>query len=224
MKTIRILQVSLQADSLRASDIPRLRGFISRVFPHYSEIHNHTQNGGFRFVYPELQFKFHENKPLIIAHSSGYKILLEIFQKVGYIEINHKRIEIPEKSIQLREEKLGVNGKYERYRFSTPWMALNQENFVEYKNLDPVDKEQKLNRILWGNLRTLAHAFDYWIEDQESMKVSGHFKLKPVKFKGRSFAAFTGEFTTNFQIPELLGLGKQVARGYGSVLRLKKKD
>ena len=32
---------------------------------------------------------------------------------------------------------------------------------------------------------------------------------------------FRGEFSTNFQIPDYLGLGKQVARGYGMV---KKKD
>ena len=221
MKTVQILKVGFQPEAFRASDIPRLRGFISRIFPEYSEIHNHTENGGFRLVYPELQFKFVNKEPLIVAHGSGFRILLEIFNKIGYLEINHRRIEIVEKSIQAREEMLGLDDKFSRYRFVTPWMALNQSNFEEYKKLDPIEKEQKLNRILWGNLRALAHAFDYWIEDQDAMKVSGHFKMKAVQFKGRSFSAFTGEFTTNFQIPELLGLGKQVARGFGTVEKLK---
>lgn len=223
MKTVQILKLTFQPEAFRASDIPRLRGFISQVFPEYIEIHNHTENGGFRFVYPELQFKFIDKRPVIIAHSAGYKILLEIFKKTGYLEISHRRLEISEKSIQAREDALGFGKKFLRYRFITPWMALNQENFEEYKKLDPIEKEQKLNRILWGNLRTLAHAFNYWIEDQETMKVSGHFKMKPVQFKGHSFAAFTGEFTTNFLIPELLGLGKQVARGFGTVRKIKEK-
>jgi hypothetical protein len=31
---------------------------------------------------------------------------------------------------------------------------------------------------------------------------------------------FQGEFTTNFLIPDYLGIGKQVARGFGTVVKM----
>jgi hypothetical protein len=32
---------------------------------------------------------------------------------------------------------------------------------------------------------------------------------------------FTGEFMVNFHIPDYLGIGKQVARGFGTVERIR---
>lgn len=218
LKTIPIIRLTFLSHQLKPSDIPRIRDFIAHSFPQHEELHNHNRNGGFRYVYPEIQYKFVKGQPAIIGHGTGLDILKEIFQKTGYLEINHRKIEINEKSVMLREEQVGMSDKFHRYRFISPWMALNQKNYEEYKLLDPIDKEQKLNRILWGNLRTLAHAFDIWLEDQESLKVSGHFRYRTVTFKGHAFMGFMGNCTTNFHIPEMLGVGKQVARGYGVVV------
>ena len=164
-----------------------------------------------------------KDKRYIFGFNGGYKILAEVFNKINYLKINHRHIEIPEKSIQVMEEKIGMSDDFIRYRFITPWMALNQNNYGEYKQLDPIEKEKKLNRILWGNLRTLAHGFNYWIEDQEKLKVSGHFEMKEGRFKGNTMLTFTGEFITNFYIPHYSGIGKQVARGYGTVEKIENK-
>ena len=207
------------ADAFRPNDIPRIRAFLARQFPQYEDIHNHTPDGGSRYIYPRLQFKMIGRQPVILGFATGEEILLDVFTKVGFIELNGRRIEVPEKSIVQTTEKLGPDEAFHKYKFHSPWMALNQANFAAYKEKDPIEKEQFLNRILWGNLRFLAHGVDLWIEDQEAVKVSGHFKFRPIQFKGNSFAGFTGTFTTNFCIPEFMGVGKQVARGFGAVIR-----
>jgi hypothetical protein len=219
MKNIQLIKIVLNPTQFFPADIPRLRAFLAHEFQKYEELHNHTADGGFRYVYPEIQFKLIEKKPTIIGFRRGAEALVQIFHDVQFIELNHKRIEVPEKSIQLLTVQVGLNGNFHRYRFATPWMALNQENYVEYKKLNPFEKEQKLNRILWGNLRTMAHAFDDWIEDQDAMKVSGHFTAHMIKFKGNTMLAFKGDFITNYIIPQDLGIGKQVARGFGVVNR-----
>jgi len=223
MQKLKTILVTLNPDTFTAKDIPRLRAYLSNRFPQYDNIHNHAKNGGFKYIYPELQFKFIGRQAVIFGFNSGFKILTEVFNKISFLELNHRRIEIPEKSIQVTEEKVGMSNDFIRYRFATPWMALNQNNFDEYKRLDPIEKEQKLNRILWGNLRTLAHAFNYWIEDQEKLKVSGHFEMKEGQFKGNTMLTFSGEFITNFHIPHYSGIGKQVARGYGAVKKIENK-
>jgi len=213
--------MSLHPDEFSAADIPRLRGFLAGYFPQYKEIHNHLANGGFRLVYPELQFKFIEGKPCIVGFASGFKIITEIFNHLGFIEISHRKIYLHEKSVQIKEEFIGESKEYLSYRFETPWMALNQKNYKTFIESNLYDREQKLNRILWGNLRALAHAFNYWIEDQDTLKVNGHFKMHKSNFKGNTMLTFKGEFITNFFIPDFLGLGKQVARGFGTVKKIK---
>ena len=39
--------------------------------------------------------------------------------------------------------------------------------------------------------------------------------------KGTKVTGIRGEFTTTFAIPDFLGLGKSVSRGYGAVVGLK---
>jgi hypothetical protein len=175
-------------------------------------------------VYPDIQFKFIENKPVIVGYGRGLQILAEVFQKIGYFELNHRRVDLPEKSIQIVETMIGESEKVYNYSFLSPWMALNQNNYFVYRHLNLVEREVKLKRILWGNLRALAHAFNYWIPDPDKVKVKGRFRVKTGNFKGNTMLTFTGEFSTNFHIPDYLGLGKQVARGYGTVVKSKEKS
>jgi len=221
MKTVKIIRLQFAPEVFQVQDIPRLRAFLARQFPEYSEIHNHAENGKFRYSYPEIQFKFLNAAPAIVGYGSGFTILAQVFNKVGFFEINHRRIMINEKSLQVSEEKIGLSSRFLSYRFATPWMALNQKNYHEFISLNPYRREMKLNCILWGNFKTVAHAFEYWIPDPEQVKVNGHFKMREGQFKGNTMLTFSGEFISNFHIPEFLGLGKQVARGYGTV---EKKD
>jgi len=217
MKTVKIIHLQFEPQVFRPADIPRLRAFLARKFPEYTEIHNHAENGAFRYRYPEIQFKFLNAAPAIVGYGSGFTILAKVFNQIGFFEINRRRIMINEKSLQVKEEKIGLSSRFLSYRFATPWMALNQKNYHEFMLLNPYDRELKLNRILWGNFKTVAHAFDYWIPDPDQVKVNGHFKMKESRFKGNTMLTFTGSFISNFHIPEFLGLGKQVARGYGTV-------
>lgn len=219
MPEVKIAKVTLSPDQFKPADIPKLRGYLARMLPQYEEIHNHTPDGKFRFVYPELQFKYIDKIPVIIGHGRGIEILIKVFTEIGYLELNHRHIEIPEKSIEIFESELGESEKQQSYTFLTPWMALNQKNYETIKGLKSEQKHQKLNRILWGNLRALAHAFNYWIPEPEKIHVNGNFRMKSSTFKGNTMVTFTGDFRINFHIPRYLGLGKQVARGYGTVVK-----
>ena len=43
---------------------------------------------------------------------------------------------------------------------------------------------------------------------------------KSTQFKGQTMLAFKGEFVINADIPDGLGLGKSVSRGFGTVNKL----
>ena len=55
----------------------------------------------------------------------------------------------------------------------------------------------------------------------EHIEVDGVFNAKTVYLNGVEHIGFTGGFAVNFKIPNLIGLGKQSAKGYGVVRNIK---
>ncbi len=47
---IDIMKVQFFPEHFVAGDIPKFRGFLAKKFPKFQELHNHTVDGGFRFV------------------------------------------------------------------------------------------------------------------------------------------------------------------------------
>jgi len=218
--SVKIIKLELVQGLFNSSDIPRFRQYLAEKFPNYDHIHNHLENGKFRYVYPDIQFKIINKIPMIIGFGDGIEILKDVFLKVDEMKILNKNISIFEKSIKISESKIGISDEIIVYKFLSPWMALNQQNYELYKKLSLRKRVAKLDRILWGNLKTVSHAFDYWILDPDKISTEGDLKLHINKFKGNTMITFTGKFKTNFHIPDYLGIGKQVARGFGSVVKI----
>ncbi|MBD3193460.1 MAG: hypothetical protein GF317_00280 [Candidatus Lokiarchaeota archaeon] len=133
------------------------------------------------------------------------------------IKINESIKLINEKSIKLTADKFGETKEYIDYEFILPWMALNQKNYDEYIQLNKFDQQFFLRHILRENLKTISKGFNYEIKNIDGIKVDGHFIKKEIKFKEMTMLCFMGNFMINFYVPDYLGVGKQVARGFGTV-------
>ena len=97
-------------------------------------------------------------------------------------------------------------------------MALNQENYRKYINTSITQRRELLHRILIGNLISMSKWMQYDVKERLYSMVD----VKPVNvnFKNNKMIAFKGNFTCNFLIPDYLGLGKSVSRGFGTVLKI----
>ncbi len=218
---VPIIQVQFPSNPLKRFEIPRLRGYIARRFPKYSLIHNHLQDGKFRYGYPAIQFKIIQSVPTIIGIGEGLPIVKEVFEDVNELRVEAKRLRLWEKSVSMRNEEFGLTTDYIDYYFASPWMALKEENYATFKNLNSIEKQQFLKHLLRENLKTISKGFKYLIPEVEEIQVEGFFKSRAMNFKNVKMLCFTGNFTVNFVIPDFLGIGKQVARGYGTIQRVK---
>jgi len=202
-------------------NIPKLRGFFANRYPKYTLIHNHLSTGQFKYGYPSIQFKVVDRIPTLIGLSAGFEILKEVFQDVAELVIAGEKHEVWEKTIRVRIEEFGQTDIYFDYRFMSPWMALKEENFDTFRALNNIEKQQFLRHLIRENLKTVSKGFHYDIPAIDDIKVEGYFKSRPMNFKNIRMTCFTGDFTMNFLLPDYLGVGKQVARGFGTVRRLK---
>ena len=72
----------------------------------------------------------------------------------------------------------GVSDDFIDYQFLSPWMALNQENYEKYKQMNRFEQVQFLKHILRENLKTISKGFDYIIPDIEEVKVDANWVLQ----------------------------------------------
>jgi len=218
---ISLIQIQFPNNLINAFDIPKFRGSIADQFPGYYLIHNHLNNGKLKYGYPLIQFKTINRIPTIIGLGEGIDILKKVFMEVETLDIDGRRNRIWEKTILMREEQFGEVDKFINYRFASPWMALKEENYETYKVMNAVEKQPFLRHLLRENFKTVSKGVQYWINNIDEIKVEGFFSEVIRNFKNNRMVCFTGKFTANFLIPEYLGVGKQVARGFGTVERVR---
>jgi hypothetical protein len=99
-------------------------------------------------------------------------------------------------------------------------MALNQENFKRYRALERTDEKQNLlNTLLRNNILSFFKGVGVWLE--APVTATGIFTEHATQFKDQPMLAFSGEFSTNVVLPEFIGIGKAVSRGFGTVVNKK---
>lgn len=214
-----MLTVKLEGNKVESRDIPKIRGYLANKFPQYLELHNHLGNDKFKYGYPVIQYKSIGGVPNIIAINDASKILIDIFFDVKEIDMKDKVMSILEKGYVLKTKELGAADGLVEYEFLTPWMALNQENYEKYANVGEDERAGILKKVLIGNVLSMAKGLDCWVDKP----IEALIKLRPVevKYKDKKMVGFKGRFMTNFVIPDYLGLGKSVSRGFGTVVRVR---
>ena len=218
MVSVRITQVSFPDVFVGYRDIPKLRGYFARKYPEIVEFHNHEKNN-FNYTFPKIQYRVINKNPTIIALNEGVNVLQKIVFQENEVVIGDKMHHINDKIIRSKSYELGITDSEQKYKFTSPWMALKEENFEKYITLQDTEKRDFLNHLIRENLKTLSKGFNYFIEDIDKISVKSWLKPLNVNFKGQKMLCFTGNFTVNFMIPDYLGLGKQTARGFGVVTR-----
>lgn len=200
----------------------QLRGFFGDMFREHSPLlHNHYADGQLRYSYPLVQYKVIHNKPILVGVEEGAKLLAELFFEMKSLQLNGRTYSVYERDITFKRMTLGVGTELYDYRFETLYMALNQENHTEYLAKTPDEQRAFLGRILTGNILSFYKGIGLFLPPEARIMTT----FRPGKetttgFKNQRMLAFTGQFTTNALLPDLVGLGKSVSRGFGAVQRI----
>lgn len=195
----------------------KLRGFIGNKFKDYPILHQHVENGKNSYQYPKVQYKIIEGTPVILGIEEGAEILKEISWDIEDIILGKMTYKIEERQIIEKSQEFGCSDSLSQYMFIVPWIALNELNYDSYLKFDPKNKVKLLHQILAGNLLSISKSLGYVVLNQIKVRT----KVSPIKVysKGIPLIGFNGEFQINFMIPEYLGIGKSVSRGFGVVRR-----
>lgn len=206
--------------SLLRRDGHKLRGYFANLFGKESDLfHNHDGAGRSLYRYSRIQYKVVDRMPVLVGIDDGGRLLAERFLNIKELDIDGKTIPLRHKNIISEEVAVGLGENLVAYEFATPWFPLNQANYRAYEKLDAVRQKKQLKSILIGNILSVLSVGNYFAEE----KIMVHLNLQPPrfsKFKNQKILVFQGSFVTNAILPDYIGLGKSVARGYGTIRKV----
>ncbi len=214
---LKIFTLTFGSDNKIKGDAAKLRGFFATRFNEYQLLHQHDVDR-FIYKYPLVQYKMVNGAPMVLGINEGVEVLKEIYDKYDSIRLGEIEYQIFERQIKVLEQEFGLSDKFHQYRFLTPWIALNQENYRKYNGLDSKGKKDLLQRTLIGNILSMSKGLGYRVPD----KIKADVRVQKVlrRLKDTPVDAFYGTIITNFLIPDYFGIGKSVSRGFGAVQRV----
>lgn len=213
-----LFTLTLETDRPMEGTAAQLRGYFATKFNEYLLLHQHLADR-FLYRYPLVQYKFIDGRPVLLGINEGAEVLQEIFGQYHEVRLGGTTYPIVEQQLSVREEPFGLSDQFIRYEFATPWFGLNQENYVRfYQQPNDEARHEFLNRTLIGNLLSLSKGVGYTVPGR--IKCDSRLAAGKGRLKDTNVIEFRGRFYTNFMIPDYMGIGKSVSRGFGAVRKV----
>ncbi len=173
-----------------------------------------------QFAYPRLQFKVLQGDPCMIAiGKEAVEAMREMLPDFDELYISGVTYKIVEKQIEDKEQLLGIARTFMNYEFATPWIGLNETNFLQFKYYYRAERIAFANRLLVQNLRFLSQEFGLSGEGKLVVKSRIRF-LTNQSLTTSPTGGFVGEFKINYYIPDWISIGNMISKGFGAVHRL----
>lgn len=235
---VPITTITFPEIALRTRDAHKLRGYFGDLFREHSPLlHNHLEsddqaNSGqpgdaegaiavkFRYAYPLVQYKVLDRVPTLVGLGEGAGLLTHLFLQMREIDIDGQAFPVLSKHIRHEQVPIGLSDDLIEYRFETLWMALNQTNYRDYRHYTETEQHAQLKRVLTSQLLAVFREFSVWLQPHERIMVRLSVQERTTQFKNQTMVAFTGSFLANVVLPDGIGLGKAVSRGFGSLKRV----
>lgn len=212
---IRILILEFE-NEISGFEIPAFRGAISKIAGFKNILFHNHEGDKFRYSYPLIQYKIHKKKPLILCIAEGVNDAHHFFENIQEgLFLGKRPYELKIEKLSLDKADLKVGDIEYSYRLNN-WLPLNQENYSKYLSLkSEIDKITFLEKILIGNIISLAKGLGWNIESEIKIRINELGSLKIISVKSAKRAAFDIKFIANVLLPDLIGLGKNTSIGFG---------
>ena len=170
-----------------------------------------------RYLYPRVQVKVVNEKILIIGVGEGVDPVLQLTENIKLLDFGNITFSVLEKNIEENKNVFEYNDELFTYQFLTSWAALNNNSWKIFKCLEKREKANFLNKLLSKNLAFIYNELNLNPPEKfiSMIKVNS---IEPSSIDDNKWGAFDGKFTTNLNLPNFIGLGNGISRGYGTLL------
>ena len=168
------------------------------------------------FLYPRVQVKILNEQIYLVGIKDGADPVLEMTKNLKILNFGNITFDISDIDIEESIDQFKHVDQLLRYRFVSPWVALSKNTQNKYKILKNKDRIAFLNRLLGQNIVFLAREMGVELNEKVYTKLKLD-SLFPKPVYENNWGSFSGEFQTNFVLPNYIGVGNGITRGYGAI-------
>ena len=194
----------------------QVKGVFMKQYPDEPIISMINGSNREKFLYPRVQVKILNEQIYIMGLNEGVDPVLSLRDKIEILDFGNIAFNALESDIDHLKNQFQMTDKLAHYRFITPWVALNHTSGSKYRKKKNQEKIKFLNTLLAQNLIFLAKEFGIVLEEKIYTKIILP-NLFPKSIDEKKWGAFNGEFKTNFYLPNFIGIGNGITRGYGTI-------
>ena len=175
-------------------------------------------NGTYRndYLYPRVQVKILDEQIYLLGIEEGVEPVESLVKNLDIMNFGNITFQVEGVENDVLDIDFGPSDKSIYYEFLTPWIALNKINLKRYRSLGNSDEERIkfLRRLLSQNIAFIGKELGLRLDAKIFVDLSLD-TLKPrIMDEGKS-ASFEGGFCTNFVLPNFIGVGNGITKGFG---------
>ena len=203
-----------------------VRQYFADNYPH-PLFHNHRSDGKsiYRSRGAPFQFKTINNEIFILALNEGVDFANSFqWPKLITMPLGRGNIVVELELVSKTAKQASFQPSEMRcYRNISPYIALNQDKYKAYQSLSNDERRKAIEKGIANHILTAAKwcgitidKHKHWIKTNLiQMKTKAPIKIKDALF----FIPFDVMFECNTDVPDYIGIGKFVSRGYGTVVK-----
>ena len=201
----------------------QVKGVIMRQYPNEDIIP--MLNGFYRdrYLYPRVQVKILNEQIHLIGINEGVDPVISLTKRLKSLDFGNITFDVEHTDLDSASNQFKPSENLVHYKFITPWVALNHMTGGKYKLLTNQEKPSYLNKLLGHNIIFLAKEVGVDLTDDILTKVKVS-SLLPKPVDDNKWSAFMGAFKTNFILPNYIGIGNGITRGYGAIYSASSSD
>lgn len=217
---IKLLIVAFDFN-ITKKEIPAFRAaVIEKVGRENILFHNHMSQS-FRYGYPLIQYKVFRKNPVIICINEGTEEIHRFFEQTNWnLVLNGKEVSTEIRHLSFDYFNCDFSERPLKYKIEN-WFALNEINFRRFRQMVSYKEQIRfLERVIIGNILSFAKGVRWNIDQQIDLTISHLPRQHSFTFKDHQMVGFNLSFITNIILPDLIGLGKSVSRGFGVIRKV----
>lgn len=194
-----------------------LRGAIAEQFPDEPLFHQHGK-AGLIYRYPLIHYRWDKGDGLLAGFQDGARLLTKLPFLDLPLRLGERNVIISEAHIHCAEHGVSVSDKLVRYRFVTPWIPFNQENYPTYHAMDHRSKAIERDRLAIANILMMLRGLGV-IFPERLYAVVNERRSVCCRYKDQVMHGILGTLITNVKLPDHVAIGRAVSHGYGWIQR-----
>ena len=176
-------------------------------------------NGSYRneYLYPRVQVKILNEEIYLLGIEEGVGPIESLVNNLDIMNFGNITFQVKGVENEVFDISVGPSEKSIYYEFLTPWIALNKINLKRYRTLKNSDEERInfLRRLLSQNIAFIGKELGLRKLDTKIFVDIALDTLKPRIMDEGKNASFEGGFSTYFVLPNFIGVGNGITKGFG---------